>query len=152
MERLAMTHNQYHKFLEENASKVWTPNNGYGMKEYNEDADRVDIIPFDLSEYPCLSSKTTEYISKHFNTEDTDRSGHRMFRGFIGDSIAAWEHEKEALKVNSHFGFYYSGYGKNEDEYIIYTWCEGDTTVTVFNNSVDFFKEVASCEEFYMNN
>jgi len=151
MERLTMTHNEYSDFLKANASKVWTKDD-YGMKEFDEDADRVDILPFDLSEYSCLSKETALYINKYFTKEDTDRNGRRMFRGFVGDNTSAWELEKETLKIQSHFGFYYSGYGKNENEYIIYTWCEGDTTLTVFKNSVDFLNEVASCEEFYMNN
>lgn len=50
------------------------------------------------------------------------------------------------------YGFYYSGFGFNNEEWIIYTWCEGDTTVTLFENEETYLKEREATKKWYEEN
>lgn len=111
-----------------------------------------DTWGIDLSEYVIVSKEDKDFIRRHFKKEDINRKGKKIFRGFIGDNTQLWRYEMDKLELTTHFGFYYSGYAKNDSKQIIYTWCEGDTTIQLFNNSVDYYREVYECEKFYMEN
>ena len=50
MEKLRMTNNEYQEYIKGLASKVWTDEN-YTFKQYCEDCDNVEIIPFDLTRF-----------------------------------------------------------------------------------------------------
>ena len=76
-----------------------------------------------------------------------------MLRGFIGDSLKKWNSEKEKLNLNyAPYGFYYSGFGFNDEEMLIYTWCEGDTTLTLFNDRETYQKEREEIEKWFDEN
>lgn len=121
------------------------------MAEY--DALEFEIIPIDFSQFPHLKADTAEYINKMFDEETTDKNGNFMLRGFIGDNLAMWYSNKENLHCNyAPYGFYYSGFGFNDEELLIYTWCEGDTTVTLFKDVETYQKERAATEKWYEEN
>ena len=76
-----------------------------------------------------------------------------MLRGFIGDSLEKWYRDKEKLHCNyAPYGFYYSGFGFNDEEMLIYTWCEGDTTLTLFNDRETYQKEREATEKWFDEN
>lgn len=138
-----------HKILENAVSNCYAGKMSWD--EYNN-LD-FDIIPLDFSAFPAIKEETAKYINAAFDKEDTDRNGNYMLRGFIGDNLSAWYRDKEKLNIEyAPFGFYYSGFGFNDKEMLIYTWAEGDTTVTIFNDSEKYNKEKLETEKFYNEN
>lgn len=147
---LKMTKNEYKAYLRSNADKIYNDNIQYTMTDYCRDADNVEILPLDLSAYPEITAKTAKYINMLFDEEDTDKNGNYMLRGFCGDSVARWTKEKQVLSLNyAPYGFYYAGFGFNDKEMLIYTWCEGDTTLTLFNDRALYEQERAATEKWY---
>lgn len=151
MEKLRMTRNEYHKYMQKCVSRVWDQNDKYTFEDYRK--EEVEIIPLDLSTYPQIKEETAQYINAVFDKEDTDKNGNYMLRGFIGDSLKKWNIEKEKLNLNyAPYGFYYSGFGFNDEEMLIYTWCEGDTTLTLFNDKETYQKERELTEKWFDEN
>ena len=146
-----MTRNEYHKYLQKCVSRAYDPHDSYSFEDYwKED---IEIIPLDLSAYPQIKEDTAKYINVAFDKEDTDKNGNYMLRGFIGDSLKKWNSEKEKLNLNyAPYGFYYSGFGFNDEEMLIYTWCAGDTTLTLFNDSETYHKEREEIEKWVDEN
>jgi hypothetical protein len=69
-----------------------------------------------------------------------------MLRGFTHHPDA------EKVKLNLIYGDYadcYSFYAYNDAEMIIYTYCEGDTTLTLFNDPVKYEAEKADCKKWW---
>ena len=64
MEKLRMTNNEYQEYIEGLASKLWTDEN-YTFKQYCEDCDNVDIIPFELDKFN-LPQKFKDDINYNF--------------------------------------------------------------------------------------
>ena len=146
-----MTRNEYHKYLQKCVSRAYDPHDSYSFEDYwKED---IEIIPLDLSAYPQIKEDTAKYINVAFDKEDTDKNGNYMLRGFIGDSLKKWNSEKEKLNLNyAPYGFYYSGFGFNDEEMLIYTWCEGDTTLTLFSDRETYQKEREATEKWFDEN
>ena len=148
-----MTRNEYHEYLQKCVSRVWDQNDSYSMADYIQEDEKVEIIPLDLSAYPQIKEDTAKYIDVIFDKEDTDKNGNYMLRGFIGDSLKRWCRDKEKLHCNyAPYGFYYSGFGFNDEEMLIYTWCEGDTTLTLFNDRETYQKEREATEKWFNEN
>lgn len=151
MGKLRMTRNEYHKYLQKCVSRVYDSNDSYTFEDYNK--EDIEIIPLDLSAFPQIKEDTAKYINAVFDKEDIDKNGNYMLRGFIGDSLKRWHQDKEMLHFNyAPYGFYYSGFGFNDDEMLIYTWCEGDTTLTLFNDKVTYQKEREATEKWFDEN
>ena len=149
MEKIRCTRNEMHEILTKAVSDCYAGK--MTMQEYN--ALEFDIIPIDFSRFPKLKADTAEYINKEFDDETTDRNGHFMLRGRVYDNLSLWFRDKEKLHLNyAPYGFYYSGFGFNDDEWIIYTWCEGDTTVTLFDDEETYLRERAETEKWYEEN
>ncbi len=143
------TRNEMHEILEKAANDYYTGK--ITLSEYRE--LKFDIIPFDFSAFPQVKTDTAKYINSYFGEEDTDKKGNCMFRGFIGDNLDTWYRDKEKLSLNyAPYGFYYSGFGFNDAEMLIYTWCEGDTTLTMFNDREKYLKERAETEKWFEEN
>lgn len=153
MEKLKMTRNEYHKHLQKCVSRAYDSNDNYSFKDYWKEDDNIEIIPLDLSPYPQIKEDTAKYIDSVFDKEDTDKNGNYMLRGFIGDSLKKWNRDKERLHCNyAPYGFYYSGFGFNDEEMLIYTWCEGDTTLTLFNDRKSYQRERELTEKWFDEN
>lgn len=149
MNKIRCTRNEMHKILERVISDCYAGK--MPMKEYFK--IEFDIIPLDFSKFPQFKADTCEYINKNFDKETTDKSGNYMLKGFIGDNLALWYRDKENLHCNyAPYGFYYSGFGFNDEELIIYTWCEGDTTITLFSDKATYLKEREATEKWYEEN
>ena len=151
MKKLRMTRNEYCEYLQKCVSRAYDPNDSYTFEDYGK--EDVEIIPLDLSAYPQIEEDTAKYINTVFDKEDIDKYGNYMLRGFIGDSLEKWYRDKEKLRCNyAPYGFYYSGFGFNDEEMLIYTWCEGDTTLTLFNDRETYYKEREVTEKWFDEN
>lgn len=149
MEKIRCTRQEMNAILKKAVDDIYSGK--MSREEYN--ALEFDIIPLDLSRFDSLKADTADYISRSFDYETTDRNGNYMLRGFIGDSLALWYRDKEKLHCNyAPYGFYYSGFGFNDAEMLIYTWCEGDTTVTIFSDRETYEQERAATEKWYEEN
>lgn len=140
-----MTKNEFKKYMEECANKVWTEP-GYTMERYNADLDAVEILPLDLSKFPQLSEKTIKWINALFEEEDTDCDGNYMLRGFTRRDA------EEVRVLQCSYGNYSNGYSffaYNENEYLIYTYCEGDTTLTIYPDKESYDKGYKKTHDWY---
>ena len=140
-----MTRNEYQEYMKKCASKLYD-GSGYTMKDYNRDCDSVEIIPLDLSKYPQLSENTIKWANMLFTEEDTDRNGNYMLRGFTHHEYA------EAKALGCSIGDYGNGYSLwayNDKEYLIYTYCEGDTTLTILSDKETYDKEYKRTYNWY---
>lgn len=151
MEKLRMARNERHEYLQKCVSRAYDPEDSYSFADYLK--EDIEVIPLDLSAYPQIKEDTEKYIDSVFAEEDTDENGNYMLRGFIGDNLKKWYRDKEKLHCNyAPFGFYYSGFGFNDEEMLIYTWCEGDTTLTLFSNREIYQKEREATEKWFDEN
>lgn len=143
------TRNEMHEILKNAVNDCY--NGKMSWSEYNK--LEFDITPLDFSKFPEIKEETRKYIDSVFDKEDTDKNGNYMLRGFIGDSLKKWYMDKEKLGCNyAPYGFYYSGFGFNDSEMLIYTWCEGDTTLTIFNDRKKYEAERKSTEKWFDEN
>ena len=139
-----MTRNEYQKYMRECADKIYTVP-GYTMADYKRELDEVKILPLDLQRYN-LSPETEKWINILFNEEDEDRNGNYMLRGF------ARNESMEMTKLDLSYGDYantYSFYAYNDDQRLIYTYCEGDTTLKMIETVEAYEKEKAETCEWY---
>lgn len=108
---------------------------------------KIEFIPLDLTGYPAIKPETAKWLNILFDEETTDRKGNYMLRGFTYRSAQ----EKEAL------GCTYgdagcdsvSYYAYNDAEQLIYTYCEGDTTCTLFSDKEKYLEEKAEAARWY---
>ena len=132
----------YHKFMSDMADKVYKGEMSW--KEYREMV--VEFEPIDFTPYPTVTDTSKRYIESLFNEEDTDRKGKYMLRGFT-------QHEGYEMNVlGMSYGDYanaYSFYGYNDKEQMIYTYCEGDTTLKMFGTKEEYEKEKAETADWY---
>lgn len=139
-----MTKNEYKEFLKECANKYWTVPE-YNKKEMDAELDAVEILPFDLQRFN-LDPETEKWINLLFKEETTDRNGNYMLRGFT------YYEREEVNHLNAHYGDYanaYSFYAYNDKENFIYTYCEGDTTLTLFETEEIYSKAKAETQQWY---
>ena len=140
-----MKKNEYKAYLKECASRFYTEST-YTKEQYEEDLDNVEIVSLDLSNYPAIKKETAEWINKLFDEEDVDRKGNYMLRGFTRCEGA----EMKFLGLT--YGDYanaYSFYAYNDKERLIYTYCEGDTTLKPFATQEEYEKEKTETREWY---
>lgn len=142
---IQMTKNEYKEFTKECASKLYNQY-GYSMKDFERDTGNVDILPLDLSRFPKLSENSVSWINALFSEEDKDKNGNYILRGFT-------YHERTAVQnLNLHYGDYadcYSFFAYNADEYLIFTYCEGDITLTILPDKDSYDKEYAETYAWY---
>lgn len=147
--KIKCTRNEMHEILKNAVNDCY--NGKMSWSEYSK--LEFDITPLDFSKFPEIKEETRKYIDSVFDKEDTDKNGNYMLRGFIGDSLHKWHRDKEKLHCNyAPYGFYYSGFGFNDSEMFIYTWCEGDTTLTIFNDRKKYEAERKSTEKWFDEN
>ena len=146
---MKMTKNEARAYMRECASKLYNES-GYTMKDYERDCDSIELIPLDLSKYPSIKPETAKWIDKLFNEEDVDKNGNYMLRGFTYHPIA----EKDVMNMQYGDGDIDSinFWAFNEDEMLIYTYCEGDTTLHIFSTKDAYDKEYEEQLKWYRRN
>ena len=120
-----MTRNQSKAFLAEKANQLYT--HEISFDEYK--AIEIEYIPLDLTIYTNIKPETEEKINLLFTEEDTDKHGNYMLRGFTYHAVS------EMDMLNLHYGDYSKSlnfWAYNDEEMLLYTYCEGDTTLKLF--------------------
>lgn len=136
---MKMTRNEYKKYVQKCVGRVFDPNDSYSWADYKKLDEDVEIIPLDLSAYPDIALEIKEKINKWFDEETTDKNSNYMLRGFTGsDNYGLAYKEGQELGMEVRNPSSYSWYGYNDLEMMIWTWCEGDTTLTLFNDRTKY--------------
>ena len=133
------------KYKSELASRYW---NGFiSFKKYNELYDEIELIPYDLTQFPSLTENTIIWINKLFDkAPETSRRGNFMLRGFTRAEGA------EMRILGLKYGDYADAlnfYAYNDDEMLLYTFCEGDTTLELFSTREAYEKEKETTRQWY---
>lgn len=135
-----MTKNEYQAYLKECANR-WYTDKSYTKEKFDADLDSVKIKDFDLSKYPVILPETEKWINILFREDDGD-----LLRGFtLNVGI-------EMTKLNLSYGNYanaYNFYAYNDAEMLIFTYCEGDTTLQPFATREEYEKAKKEEEVFY---
>lgn len=147
---LTLTKNQYQDYLKILANRYYSDKD-FSIEDYRQKADNVKILDFDLSAFPDISPKTQKYINKFFEYEDKDRNGNYMLRGTDchSDHLRALIFSTLNLTGNI-YGL--SSYAYNDNELMIFTYCEGDITLTLFNNRAAYEADKKATIDWYKNN
>lgn len=106
-----------------------------------------------LSEY-LLFADTAGWIPALFQEETMDRSGNKMLRGFYNTG-SRWTEISEVNAMHMHFGDYSEnchGWAYSDEQLLLYTYCEGDTTLTLFNDKMKYHAQKREYQLFYQNN
>ena len=138
---MQLSKNEAKQYMQELANKYFM---GKGMtrEEYDKACDEIEILPLELSKYPQLSEESIKWINILFDEEDEDSDGQYMLRGFTRREMLEME------KLGMNYGDYadaYSFYAYNDKEFMVYTYCEGDTTLKIFADKASYDKEKADC-------
>ena len=132
----------YHTFLQSCVDKCYAGTMSW--KEYKE--MEIQLEPIDFTPFPHVSKTNREYIERMFTEEDTDSEANYMVRGFTRHEYT----EKDALGMSfGDGGNGYSWWAYNDRELMLYTFCEGDTTLTICKTAEDYAKAKESARQFY---
>lgn len=105
-----------------------------------------EIAPLDLSEYK-LNETTQRIVDNNFMEETTDRNGNYMLCGhWLSDLCYTFA---KLCKFNLAQIDGYSSYAYSDEQMAVFTYCEGDITLTPFTNKADYEKEKAAMIKFY---
>jgi len=116
-------------------------------EKYNEEYDKVELLPYDLSAFPILKSETIDWINKLFlKPAETSKRGNFMLRGFT--RVEGAEMRVLGLKYGD-YADAYSFYAYNDEELIMYEYTEGDTTLQLFPNKESYEKEKQATHDWY---
>ncbi len=141
-----MTHNEYQKFLEKNASRLYNEP-GYTMEDYNRDADSVVILGFDLSKFG-LSEDYEKLINASFSTEGESVLHNKILRGHFMDNDKIFA-VADALGCECAYDNYYSGFFKNDESRLVFGFCEGDITLILCEDEKSYRAEYYRSCQFY---
>lgn len=144
MSKLRMTRNEYKDYMKKCVARIYNSNDTYSWDDYKK--EDVEIIPLDLSAYPAIKKETEKWINTLFDEEDEDRNGNYMLRG------CTRQEGTEVSVLNLSYGDYSDSinfWAYNDEEMLLYTFCEGDTTLTLFTNRETYEKEKTETEKWY---
>lgn len=105
-----------------------------------------EIATLDLSKYN-LNETTQRIADNNFMEETTDRNGNYMLRGHWLSDLCYQFAEKckfDLVQIDR-----YSSYAYSDEQMVVFTYCEGDITLTPFENKTDYEKEKADTIKFY---
>lgn len=108
--------------------------------------EEYGIIPLDLSAYR-LNEDTVRIVNVNFTEETTDRNGHYMLKGHWLSDLCyqfASKCKFDLVQVDG-----YSSYAYSDKQMTVFTYCEGDITLTPFIDKAEYEKEKAETVKFY---
>lgn len=104
------------------------------------------ITPLDLSNYH-LREVTQRIADNNFMEETTNKNGNYMLRGHWLSDLCYQFAKKcgfDLVQIDA-----YSSYAYSDEQMAVFTYCEGDITLTPFTNKTDYEKEKADTIKFY---
>lgn len=126
--------------MQELAGKYY--NKEISWEEYNRRCDNIKEIPLDFSDYPQMSEKIQKMINAHAREEDITREGKWMLRGSYMSGMEYVDKYLMAFGIRNTYGDDLSGFGGNETDLIVFTWCEGDTTIVPCKTKEEYVAEM----------
>jgi len=108
--------------------------------------DEYEILPLDFSAY-SLNEITQRIADVNFMEEDTNRNGDYMLRGhWLSDLCYAFANKCNFVlhQING-----YSSYAYSDEQMAVFTYCEGDITLTPYSNREKYEEEKKSTIAFY---
>lgn len=108
--------------------------------------DEYDIIPLDLSVY-YLNEDTVRIANANFSEETTNRNGDYMLSGHWSSNLCyqfASKCKFDLVQING-----YAAYAYSDEQMAVFTYCEGDITLTPFMDKAEYEKEKAEMIKFY---
>lgn len=138
-----MPRNEAKEFISAQADRYYAGE--ISRQEYM--AIEIQYTPLDLSFYPTIKPETRRWINILFDEETTDRKGNYMLRGFTRMSA------EETARLNCIYGDAgcdcLNFFAYNDEELLIYTYCEGDTTLTILPTREAYETEKAETARWY---
>lgn len=108
--------------------------------------DEYDILPLDLSAY-SLNETTQRIANANFMEETTNRNGEYMLSGhWLSDLCYAFA-DKCDFVLHQIDG--YSAYAYSDEQMAVFTYCEGDITLTPYSDREKYEAEKESTIRFY---
>lgn len=142
---MQMTRKEAEAYRQELANKCYR--GIISWDKYTELWDEIELVPYDLSAFPTLKENTIKWINKLFDKEpERSKRGNFMLRGFTRVEGA----EMKVLGLS--YGDYssaYSFYAYNDEEMLLYDFCEGDTTLQLFPTREDYEAEKEATRKWY---
>ena len=108
--------------------------------------DEYEILPLDLSAY-ALSETTQRIANANFMEETTNRNGDYMLSGHWWSDLCYAFADKCDFVLRQIDG--YSAYAYSDEQMAVFTYCEGDITLTPFADKEKYEKEKADTIRFY---
>lgn len=108
--------------------------------------NEYEIASLDLSKYH-LNEITQRIADNNFMEESTDCNGNYMLRGHWLSDLCYQFAEKCKFDLVQVDG--YSSYAYSDEQMAVFTYCEGDITLTPFENKAEYEKEKADTIKFY---
>ena len=142
--KITINRNENHDILQQFIKRIYDPADSFSWKDYKE--LEIEFIPLDLSAFPQLKTETATWIDKLFSEETTNRNGDYMLRGFTRMEA------KEMELLDLHYGDYsdcLNFWAYNDFEYLLYTFCEGDTTLTIYPDKETYSEGKAETLRWY---
>lgn len=140
--KYTMSRNEAKSFLREKANEY-----SLGRLSWDEfKAIEIEYTPLDLSAFP-VKTETAEWINNLFDEETEDKHGNYMLRGFTYQSV--FEKEKLGCTYGDAGCDCLNYYAFNDAEMLLFTFCEGDTTLTLFTDPQKYQEEKAKTEKWY---
>lgn len=141
---MKMHRNDSHEYLSGLVARCYDPKDPFSWADYK--AVEIEFEPLDLSRFPAVTKETGKWIDALFQEETSNRNGDYMLRGLT--HIVA----KEMELLHLRYGDYsddYSLWGYNDEELFIYTYCEGDTTLTIYKTVEEYNEGKAETLRWY---
>lgn len=149
MGRIIIDRREHKAYLNKLVKRCYDPHDSFSWKDYFE--TEFDFLPVDLSPFKTLLSETKTLIDKLFDDYEIAPRGYFLLRGFTGsDNFGRGYQEAKALNCivgDSNSG--YSWYAYNDAEMMIYTWCEGDTCLELFETREKYEEEKEYTKNWY---
>lgn len=127
-----VTRNEYYNYIREN---------GRIPKD-----DEMEIIPLDLSHYH-LSEDTIRIANANFTEETTNRNGEYMLSGHWMSDLSYQFAKKCKFDLVQIDG--YSSYAYSDEQMAVFTYCEGDITLTPYEDREKYLMEKVRTIKFY---
>lgn len=123
-----MKRNNWLKYLQKCIARAYDPNDSYSWADYEK--EEVEFIPLDLSAFPRITTETGKMLNKLFTEETTSRTGKYMLKAHSYSPLT----EMDYLHCRYYDGDSAHCWGYNDEELLIYEYCEHDTYCTVFKD------------------